>query len=109
MITVLVKMDGDDFRSIYAKGHANYSQPGQEDIVCASVSTLVQAAIVGIDQFSGYNDYVMEKGNLGVVIGNKLSKKDRTAANVILGTVVLSIKQLATQYPKHINLEFQGV
>lgn len=109
MIKVLVKMNGDDFKSIYATGHANYSAPGTKDIVCASVSTLVQAVIVGIDQFSGYNSYVQEKGNVGIVIGDKLSKSDRKAANIIMGTVVLSIKNIALQYPKHVELEFQGV
>lgn len=109
MIKVLVKMNNDDFRSIYSTGHANYARPGTEDIVCASISTLIQAAIVGIDQYSGYNSFVQEKGNIGIVVGNKLTKKDRTAANVIIGTVVLSIKNIAAQYPKHVELEFQGV
>ena len=109
MIKVLIKMDGEDFKSIYASGHANYSAPGEKDIVCASVSTLVQAAIVGIDQYSGYNSFVQEKGNIGIVIGNKLSKKDRTAANIIMGTVVLSIQNIAASFPKHVEVEYQGV
>lgn len=47
MVTVTIrKRDGE--MEIYAEGHANYAKDGGDDIVCASLSTIMQLAELGL-------------------------------------------------------------
>lgn len=50
MITVKVKQSWND-ADILIEGHAGYAERGK-DIVCASMSTLYQSLVNGIDQLS---------------------------------------------------------
>lgn len=44
---------------IYAVGHANFADNGQPDIVCASASTILQLAVMGLQQLaSQYPEHV---------------------------------------------------
>ena len=92
--------------SIESKGHSGYAQHGK-DIVCAAVSVLMQALLVGIQEISGKqsDSNLIEKDsffklewNVDIIPEIKLLSE----------TVALSLKRIADVYPSNIKfLEVQ--
>ena len=79
------------------KGHANYAEHGQ-DIVCASVSAIVQTAIAGLDHYNPIQATV-ESGRVRV----KVLHDDHTS-DAIIKTMLLGLKQIERQYPDYIKI-----
>lgn len=100
-------MDGENYISVKATGHANYSAPGVEDIVCASVSVLMQTAIVSIDSFSRYESYNIASGDLGIKIADELTAEERKAANVILASIILGIEHISEVHANNVKVDYQ--
>jgi len=65
LIDVKINMDGD-VKSIAITGHAEYAEKGK-DIVCASVSTIFQLAVIGLhnvaQQYPHHVKITEEKNN----------------------------------------------
>jgi uncharacterized protein YsxB (DUF464 family) len=90
------------------EGHADYGSKGN-DVVCASVSAITGAAIVGIERLLDLQPTIEvdeKRGYLNCVMPQHLSREWREKANVILETMVLGIKDIATQseYAKYIEV-----
>lgn len=57
MINIMIKETGEN-KGLLLKGHANYDEYGK-DIVCASVSTIFQLAVMGLRQLAlQYPDHI---------------------------------------------------
>lgn len=92
--------------SIESKGHSRYAQNGK-DIVCAAVSVLMQALLVGIQEISGKqsesnlierNCFFKLEWNVNIIPEIKLLSE----------TVALSLKRIAEVYPRNLKyLEVQ--
>jgi len=91
--------------NIESKGHCGYAQHGK-DIVCAAVSALMQALLVGIQEISGKHleCNLIEKESffklcwsIDIVPEIKLLSE----------TIALSLKRIADAYPE--NLKFLEV
>ena len=87
--------------NIESKGHSGYAQHGK-DIVCAAVSVLMQALLVGIQEISGKHleckliekdDFFKLYWSIDIIPEIKLLSE----------TVALSLKRIADAYPKNIN------
>ncbi|HHW91951.1 MAG TPA: ribosomal-processing cysteine protease Prp [Firmicutes bacterium] len=80
------------------EGHAGYGTYG-EDIVCAAVSALTQAAVIGLEEYLGLQPaVVIEPGLL------ECRLKERPAdlvaqTDAILETMVLGLGGVAAEYP----------
>ena len=107
MIKVEIELKNNDYKSIRALGHANYSPPGQEDIVCAAVSTLIQTAVQGIMNLSKYDTYVLAKGNQSIALPDEISESDQHCANIIFETVSLGIASIAAMHPKNVKVYYR--
>ncbi|WP_312422869.1 ribosomal-processing cysteine protease Prp [Anaerospora hongkongensis] len=82
-------------------GHANTAPKGQ-DIVCAGVSALTQAAVLGLDRC------LQRQMKLEITSGRLLMEltgppDERTQA--ILETMLLGIKEIASTYPKSVQIQ----
>jgi uncharacterized protein YsxB (DUF464 family) len=83
--------------SVFASGHAETAAYG-EDIVCAAVSALLQAAWVGLTDVAGVTvDGRRESGDLEMRWPE--DARDRSDVNAIVATVELAIAQIARQEP----------
>ena len=91
--------------SIESKDHSGYAQHGK-DIVCAAVSALMQALLVGIQEISGKQSEcsLIEKDSffklewsIGIIPEIKLLSE----------TMALSLKRISDAYPR--NLKFLEV
>ena len=88
-----------DYR-ITVKGHANYAPPGQ-DIVCASVSTLVQVLIKCIEDMTDDKiEYSIQPGMVDIKFGN-LSEN----AQLLVSSFFIGAQMIADQYPNNVRLD----
>lgn len=104
MTTVrLFRIDGH-ICQVEAKGHTGYAVRGT-DIVCAAVSSVVQGALLGLKEVAKVRlDSSTGDGYLRfAVIGSDLNT--RHAADIILETMRVAVKDIAAAYPSHIKLE----
>ena len=86
------------------EGHAGYSRSGR-DIVCAGVSAISGAAIVGMERMLGITlDIIVKKGNLICTIPEHISGQRRHDANIILETMVLGLKDISDNYNKFVKV-----
>lgn len=102
MLTVTFFEDSQKrLSSFSATGHADAAQHG-EDIVCAAVSAILQAARLGLAEHAGLKlEVTQEPGNMHV----RWPEDARGDAGVaaIVATAQLSVEQIASQYPKHVR------
>ena len=86
-------------------GHSGYAEAGS-DIVCAAVSALTQAAVLGLSEVvKAPMDYELEEGSLACRLKGELSSE----ASAILQTMVLGLRQIAAQYPAYVEISQQEV
>ena len=86
-----------------ARGHVELAEPG-EDVVCAAVSGILQAARLGLER---YADAVATARQSSGEMDLELREDRRTAESVaaIVATAELAIEQIAGQYPEHVRLK----
>ncbi len=103
MVEVTVHRDSRErLSSFFASGHAGWADAGQ-DVVCAAVSTLLQAAWLGLDQVAGVAvEGSRRSGNLTLAWPE--AARDDTAVRAIVETVARSIETLAAQFPAHVKV-----
>jgi uncharacterized protein len=87
--------------SIFARGHAEFADHG-EDLVCAAVSAILQAARLGLEQHEHLDlGASQEPGLLRIHV--PAEARDREGVVAILTTARLSVRQLAAQFPGHVT------
>ncbi len=102
------KIDGK-FVGVECSGHCEYAEEG-EDIVCASLSSIVQTAVLGIMNIVGVNiGYEVDdrKGYLKVILPKELSDQQAHDADVILKTAYLGVSDLYENFSDFISLEVE--
>nr|WP_221040378.1 ribosomal-processing cysteine protease Prp [Gelria sp. Kuro-4] len=84
-------------------GHAGTAPKGR-DIVCAGVSALTQAAVLGLEEHLGLVPQVtVREGFLSCRLGEPGKKAD--AAQAILEAMALGLEAMAEEYPDRIRVE----
>ncbi|MGC8765423.1 MAG: ribosomal-processing cysteine protease Prp [Brevinematia bacterium] len=84
---------------IKAEGHSLFEEKGK-DIVCASVSVLLQMWLIGMKEIAKANvDFVKNSGFLSATV-DRLNEK----GEVLFDNLVLSLGILEHQYPERIRL-----
>jgi uncharacterized protein len=97
MLEVTFRRDSRNrLSSIFAAGHAEQGEPG-EDIACAAVSALLQAAWVGLTDVA-HVDVAGRRNSGDMVMRWPENARDRDDVNAIVATAELAIEQIAKQY-----------
>ena len=95
----VVRNDAGQVVRIQATGHAQFATRGN-DIVCAGVSVLLQTAILGITSVAKAEHKACRKdGELALEV------TPTKETDAIIETMILGIKDLERQYPKHIKIK----
>ncbi len=103
MVEVRIRKDSRDrLSSFFASGHAGWAESG-EDVVCAAVSTVLQAAWLGLSEVARIDVDVKREGGKLTVTWPDRSRDDR-AVNAIVATAALSVERIAAQYPEHVRV-----
>lgn len=90
-------------------GHSGYADIGN-DIVCAGISALAQAALLGLDKVVGLNVKLnWQKGEdenfIHCLLPEKMNDEQRKMSTAVLETMCIGIKEIAKQYPKYVYIE----
>jgi uncharacterized protein YsxB (DUF464 family) len=87
------------------RGHAEYADEGN-DVVCAAVSALLQAALLGLEEIEKLTfDYRVRKSFLEFRLP-ELSRGYRAErVNFLMSTVYASLKRIEERYPEFIHVE----
>lgn len=100
---VFTKDSRQRLSSVFAGGHAGWADDGQ-DIVCAAVSAILQAARLGLESHAQVRLTVaQQKGDLRFEVPE--DRRDDPAVAAIMATAQLSVEQIAAQYPGHVSFE----
>lgn len=98
MLSVTVVTRGSDICSVEARGHSGYDRSGR-DIVCAAISTLMQALHLGLAEVARAESFEFSADP--EVPSMKLSWNDASSeVQVLARTMVLSMQAIAGEYPK---------
>lgn len=105
MIRVRVFRDGAGrISGFVAEGHSGWGPRGF-DIVCAGVAALTQAAVLGLVRHVGAEAQVdASDGYLACRLVGPASPALWDQAEAILATMVLGLREIAQQYPQHLEL-----
>ncbi len=101
MTKVVVLRKGDRIISLEVEGHSGYA-PSGKDIVCSSVTTLVQVLHTGITDVLGIKtESIIDERDARIRISWDDSSSE---AQAIASTVCESFRALAETYPKNVKL-----
>jgi hypothetical protein len=101
MIRIKVVRENRKIVSFSAEGHANYKKEG-EDIVCAGVSSILQATVLGLKEHLGLSlDIRKEKGYISV----KLNGLPNREASAVCETMMLGLYAIQKEYPDRIEIK----
>ncbi|GAC1531123.1 MAG: ribosomal-processing cysteine protease Prp [Vulcanimicrobiaceae bacterium] len=103
MVELHVREDGRQrLSSFFATGHAGWAESG-EDVVCAAVSAILQAAWLGLAEIARVDVVASrEDGRLEVTWPENV--RADAGVRAIVGTAALSVERIALQYPDHVRV-----
>jgi uncharacterized protein YsxB (DUF464 family) len=102
VVTVTFHRDSRNrLSSVFAEGHAGWADAG-DDVVCAAVSAILQAAWVGLTDHAQI-DVEGERTGGRLAMRLPVAERDRADVAAIVATAELAIVQIASQYPKHVR------
>lgn len=107
MTKVVVTRRNKHIVSVCADGHTGYGVAG-EDIVCASLSSVIQTAALGLLRVVGLAikiDSDEKQGKFDFYLPDNMTDSERTKADAILDTMLLGIADLNEGYSDFIELE----
>lgn len=110
MTKVVVKKKNNKIFEVECDGHTNYNEKG-EDIVCASLSSVVQTAVLGllmVVQVELDMKRDDEKGYLRFTLPEKLTRDQELQAAAILDTMFCGISDLNESFSDFIELEVKN-
>jgi len=106
MTKVKVYKKESSFIGLECDGHTKFKIQG-EDILCAAISGITQAALLGILKICGVELSFKrddKKGYLKFMLPAHITGEQQFKANIILETCVLGISDLAAEYSDFIEI-----
>ena len=104
MVKAKYTVEGD-IHTLTLLGHANYAEYGK-DIVCAGVSSLVQALIGWIEENSWKCECVSTDPSDGEIIISAVGGEDTAA---VFYMTAIGLEQIAYSYPDHVQIDVVGL
>lgn len=102
MVEVVFRRDSRQrLSSIFARGHADFAIDA-DDLVCAAVSAVLQAARLGLERHASVELEARQRPG-EFFIGWPANRRGDEAVAAIGATARLAIEQLARQYPQHVR------
>ncbi|HTA55762.1 MAG TPA: ribosomal-processing cysteine protease Prp [Candidatus Acidoferrales bacterium] len=91
------------FSAFAARGHTDFAEHG-EDVVCAAVSAILQAAALGLAEYAKAELTSQQRsGSLEIVW--REDQRDWESVRAIVATAELAVEQIAERFPKHVRLK----
>jgi uncharacterized protein len=93
----------DRLAGLAATGHADFADCG-EDIVCAAVSAILQAARLGLTEYAHAELTTAQQEPGKLQFTWRENKRNRESVRAIVATAELAIEQIARKFPTHVRL-----
>lgn len=90
--------------AIEARGHADFAIDA-DDMICAAVSAVLQAARLGLEMHAGVKLQTQQRSGEFFVRWPTENRND-PRVEAIASTAQLAVEQLARQYPEHVRWYF---
>ena len=95
------------FAGFAARGHADFAEFGQ-DIVCAAVSAILQAARLGLEHYAaGEIEATQEPGSMRLLVSE--GRRDDESIAAIGTTADLSVTQVARRFNDHVSVVHETI
>ena len=111
MTKVIISKKENKIFEVECDGHTNYGEKG-EDIVCASLSSIVQTAVLGLLMIALIELDMKRDGEIGYLkftLPEKLDNEQDTKACAILDTMLCGISDLYESFSDYIELEVKNL
>lgn len=111
MTRVIIKKKNNKIFEVECDGHTNYGEKG-EDIVCASLSSIVQTALLGLLMVALLEIDMKRDDELGFLrftLPEKITKEQSIQACAILDTMLCGIADLNESFSDYIELEVKNL
>lgn len=86
--------------TISITGHANFAPIGK-DIVCASISTLIQVFVASVEELTTDKLETEITGGNAVIRYRTLTEKTK----ILLESFLLGVEMIASEYPNNVRIE----
>ncbi len=104
MIVTILRDEEGGIAGFEARGHAGYAERGA-DIVCAGVSALTQAAVLGLARrLEAPLLVVQREGFLRCTLGPGVGREVRARAQDVLETMLLGLREISSLFPERLTL-----
>ena len=111
MTNIVINYKNNNIVSFEISGHTGYEDFGK-DILCASISSISQSAVLGITKVLNIKATVQkndQKGYLKMVLPKEMTKDEMEKTQILLKTMEMSLKDLLFDYGDYINLEVKNI
>ncbi|MBQ7035891.1 MAG: ribosomal-processing cysteine protease Prp [Clostridia bacterium] len=103
MTTVEFKREENKITAFTVSGHTGYGEAG-DDIVCASVSSVVWCTVNGLSEIAGLPaEYESREGFVSLKVP-PLSDRERETADVLLESMYAFMQSLSAQYSEFVKI-----
>jgi len=108
MIRIRIKGDESRIEGFLIWGHAGFAPKG-EDVVCAGVSAVATAALMGLlDRLPGLVRYrILSQGLIVCRLPRGLPPDPAAAAQLILKTMILGLEGIRRRHPDSIDFAYR--
>jgi uncharacterized protein len=102
VLDVVFYRDGRNrLSSVFASGHAEFAIDA-DDLVCAAVSAILQAARLGLEEYAGVAlEARQDSGEFSIRWPQE--RRDDESVRAIVAAAELAVAQIARQYPEHVR------
>lgn len=104
MTEIVCHYKNSRLKAISASGHSGYGDHGT-DIVCAGISTLIQALSIGLKEVIGLNDVeTVFENNVDEPFIRLVIPISNENVDILTRTVILSLKEIQKAYPENVKI-----
>lgn len=107
MIVLSVDRKAGKITGFSVEGHARFAPHG-EDLVCAAVSMMAQAVLLGLYHHVKIDiDYAIDEGTgrLNCRLPEQMEPEQYLKAEAVIETMVLGCQNLQETYPQHVRVK----
>ena len=103
MLEVRIREDSQQrLSSFSATGHVGLAESGQ-DVVCAAVSAILQAAWLGLEEVARVEVQGQRRSGR-LELSWPASAREDPGLRAIVATAALSVERIAAQFPDHVRI-----
>lgn len=103
MIAVKLTYQDKTLTGIESRGHSGFAPAGR-DIVCAAVSAIMQAVILGLEDIAQVHGLTVEADERVPLIRLAWPSSEHERISLLTDTAAASLKQIALENPKYVKI-----